>query len=1015
MGGNVALTLSTIDNEVFLQHLCDLSLEEGRAYIRTHAAQVNDNDALASLIRRASLGQRNINVFLCLKLAELLIFFGEHLQYMPAYAIGLLTKGDGFSHMGHHQKAMEYLDSAAEIFLQLGDSVNWAHTRMSWIIACAWLGHAEEALHEANRARELFQQRSEQYWVCVLDHNVAVIYKRLGRYQDAIQLYESMLATYPTLSPTPSGPSSTLLQQSIAMAKANQALNLSLLGKFEEAYRLLQEAQQSFRELRQPGAVAKIDMHLAEIDYAQGYYGSALGRYYQARDTLLDNSVADEMILAELKLRMSNCYIKLNRAAEACKLALEAVTMYRQHGISLDTGEALRQYATTLVDIGRSEEALQALNEAWTLFHQGGFDPYAFDTMLQQAELLFDTHSIAQAYTQACLAKQFFETHGLVFQAGRASLVMASALLASLQQSEHDAEQQLHILQETQLLCTEALSQARQHHLQEQVYKSHYLLGQLAVFQDHPHTAMRHYQAAIVQIERMLDDLAYDLSSAFLRTTANVYGDTVVLCLKQSQVELAFNYLERARSTALRQYLNKWSAEQNRRIAPSAASPAFHQSSTAVLQMYDKLSFWQESYRKYSTQLASLDTSVSPTVSRDVLQAELKRCEAQLNELFERMYLAPSVTHLPLQGRKPALDKVKGIDGAQLRRYLSPDQLLLAYFLYQGRLMLFAATQEHLIVHVDPHGEEQLEHLLLVLHAHLQPKGWPNPQQPQPQQQQAILRLLRKLYDLLITPVASLLPPAAGYLTIVPYGSLHKLPFHALYNGSQFLIERLQIHYLPASYLLPRLQSRPPKQMAIKPPLVFGFSRTGHLQRALDEARALSTLLGGCCYLEEDATIARLTNEAAGSPIIHLATHGQSRLDAPNFSSVSLADGQLTALDAFHLQLAGCELVTLSGCETGLSLSSGGDEQIGLGRAFLAAGVSSLVISLWPVEDNATNQLMQCFYEHLLRGESKMQALRAAQCSLLQSDAYAHPYFWAAFRLVGNVDPLHFTVAQTSS
>jgi CHAT domain-containing protein len=130
---------------------------------------------------------------------------------------------------------------------------------------------------------------------------------------------------------------------------------------------------------------------------------------------------------------------------------------------------------------------------------------------------------------------------------------------------------------------------------------------------------------------------------------------------------------------------------------------------------------------------------------------------------------------------------------------------------------------------------------------------------------------------------------------------------------------------------------------------------------------------------------------------------------------VSLADGQLTALDAFHLQLEGCELVTLSGCETGLSLSSGGDEQIGLGRAFLAAGVSSLVISLWPVEDNATNQLMQCFYEHLLRGESKMQALRAAQCSLLQSEAYTHPYFWAAFRLVGNVDPLHFTVSQTSS
>ena len=150
-------------------------------------------------------------------------------------------------------------------------------------------------------------------------------------------------------------------------------------------------------------------------------------------------------------------------------------------------------------------------------------------------------------------------------------------------------------------------------------------------------------------------------------------------------------------------------------------------------------------------------------------------------------------------------------------------------------------------------------------------------------------------------------------------------------------------------------------------------------------------------------------DEASSSPIIHLATHGHSRLDAPNFSYVRLADGQLNAIDAISLDLKGCELVTLSGCETGLSLSGGGDEQLGLGRAFLAAGVPSLVMSLWPVEDNATNELMQLFYQYLLRGDTRVQALRAAQCNLLQGSttAYTHPYFWAAFRLVGDIGPLH--------
>lgn len=68
------------------------------------------------------------------------------------------------------------------------------------------------------------------------------------------------------------------------------------------------------------------------------------------------------------------------------------------------------------------------------------------------------------------------------------------------------------------------------------------------------------------------------------------------------------------------------------------------------------------------------------------------------------------------------------------------------------------------------------------------------------------------------------------------------------------------------------------------------------------------------------------------------------------------------------------------------------------------------MMSLWPVEDNATNELMQHFYQNILRGDSKVQALRAAQCALIHrtESIYTHPYFWAAFRLVGEVGPLKY-------
>ncbi len=998
------MALSTIENDLFLQKLCILSLEEGRAYIRDHAPQITDYDAVAELIRGESLRQRYINAFISLKLAELLTYFGEYFHHEPSYALGLVAKGDALFLLGHYQMAVTCLDSAGAIFLKRGDELSWAHTRVGWIIAGAWLGHVTEALQGAARAYQIFERHGEYFWMCSIDHNTAVVYKRLGRYQDALELYDRVLAIYPTIS----GPDETNLKLSMLGSQANKAINLSLLGKFEEASHLLQETQSGYRALQQWGAVAKIDIHLAEIDYVQGYYGSALDRYYHAQDTLNHNNVDNEMLLAELKLRMSDCLVKFSRAEEACRLAIDAVTIYRRHGVSLDTGEALCQYAKTLLDVGRVEEALTALNEAWTLFHQGGFEHYASDTLLQRAELLADTGLVAEAYTQAYAANQFFEAKGLVSHATRACLVMAGALLKSIQQSTSDQITQSDLLHKAVILGKQTLSQARQRNLQEQVYKCHHLLGLLAAFHGHVSQASWHYQAAIAQIERMLDDLAYDLSPSFLRTVGNVYSDMIALCLQQSQGERAFSYLERARSTALRQYLQS-KATQGKQALPSAG----HASSAAVLQVHDELSLWQGEYRKYSSQLATLDTSSSSFVDRDALERHLRHCEAKLNELFERVHFTPSASaaiHLPSHVKQRDTRKKKSIDMGQLRQQLSPDQLLLAYFLYQERLILFAVTREGLSVHEHSDGVAQLEHLFLLLHAHLQTDVWPNPQQPQPQQQQVVRRLLRKLYDLLIAPVAALLPSSPGHLTIVPYGPLHKLPFHALHDGSQFLIERFQINYLPASNILLHLHTLPGKtKTSTRPPLVFGYSQHGHLQRALDEARTLTELLGAQCYLEKDATIVRLIEEAPGSPIIHLATHGHSRMDAPNFSSVRLADGQLTALDVFNLNLKGCELVTLSGCETGLSLSSGGDEQIGLGRAFLAAGTSSLVTSLWPVEDNATNELMKSFYEHLLRGESKVQALRAAQCSLLHgtSPAYTHPYFWAAFRLVGDIGPLH--------
>lgn len=1006
-----------MDTDLFLQTLRDLPLEEGKVYIQTHIDELSDHAAIGNLLADEAL-RLLYSPFVSLKIAELLIFFGEYVRHTSSHALGLKAKGDALMMIGHHQAAIDCLDAAGGEFLSLEDEGNWARSRISWIISVAWLGRVEDALQQAARARDVFLRLGEDYWVCVIDHNTALIYDYMGRYREALRLYERMRGIYPTLT----NQSEIFIKRSVALAEMNQALNLAWLGNFEESYHLQQQAKDSFIVLGETDLLINAEVNLAELDYTQGYYGSALRRYYQARDVLVQSKLDDPLLLGELKLCIANCLVKLNRSQEACILANEAVELYRQFGVSLSTGKALHEYAMTLSASGRINEALSILDQAWIVLNQGQFDSYASTTKLQQAELLLEKGDVTESYHRASLLRDYFESKSMARYAIRASLVMVGAHIANAQQARlnNAEEQQATFLQEAILLCKHAALQSKQYNLQEEAYKSHYLLGRIYAFQNKPTKAARHYGEAIIQIEHILDDLVYDLTPSFLQSTWAVYEDMISLCLQQAQVERAFSYLEQARSMALRQYLNKsvtTLSQEHKNF-----STILQQNSAALLRAQHELRDEQEQHRYYSVLLADMDLSVSPAVDREVIRQELKKCEEKISELTERLHLYQSDVHHISQKKAHGSRKVKEMDITQLRQKLSPDQILLAYFLYKDKLVVFAATKERLVTRELSDGVRQLEHLLPLLHAHLNPRGWSDKQKPPGQ---IIRRLLNKLYDLLIKPVADLLPLSLGHLTIVPYGPLHKLPFHALYNGSRYLIEDFQVSYLPASNVLMHLSAYNSEQdsgstrkdVSVRPPLVFGYSENGYLQRVNDEAKTIASLLNGICYLENEATIARLIEQAPGTSIIHLATHGQSRLDAPNFSYVRLADGQLNAIDAFSLNLKACELVTLSGCETGLALSGGGDEQLGLGRAFLAAGAPSLVMSLWPVEDNATNELMKLFYHHLLKGESKVQALRVAQCSLLHStdSTYTHPYFWAAFRLVGEVGSLRYQNAKGCS
>ena len=113
-------------------------------------------------------------------------------------------------------------------------------------------------------------------------------------------------------------------------------------------------------------------------------------------------------------------------------------------------------------------------------------------------------------------------------------------------------------------------------------------------------------------------------------------------------------------------------------------------------------------------------------------------------------------------------------------------------------------------------------------------------------------------------------------------------------------------------------------------------------------------------------------------------------------------DGILTAYEAAGLNLSNTELVVLSACETGLGEMMNSQGVYGLQRSFMLAGAKAVLMSLWKIDDNATQQLMTHFYRawlaHPERG--KQSALREAEIKL--RDQFPQPYYWGAFVLIGD-------------
>jgi CHAT domain-containing protein/tetratricopeptide (TPR) repeat protein len=290
-----------------------------------------------------------------------------------------------------------------------------------------------------------------------------------------------------------------------------------------------------------------------------------------------------------------------------------------------------------------------------------------------------------------------------------------------------------------------------------------------------------------------------------------------------------------------------------------------------------------------------------------------------------------------------------------------------------------------------------------------------------------------RLYGDLIAPWRDRLPPGIRHLILLPDGVLDSLPFEALERPGpppRRLIDDFVVSYAPSATVLALLEELSRRGESRRGPAeILVLADPGTPRNALpspsglgEEPFDLSPLPfaaaegrvvarfgapGSQLRLGEDAAASREAQRAFSSfRVLHFATHGLLSRRVPSRSALLLSAGRgenrlLTAREIHRLRLKS-DMVVLSACQTARGRILAGEGVESLARAFFHAGASSVVASLWDVSDRRTTGLMESFYEHLARGETKAVALRSAKLDLLRREPGLAPRYWAPFVLLGD-------------
>ncbi|MFO0984004.1 MAG: CHAT domain-containing tetratricopeptide repeat protein [Planctomycetota bacterium] len=617
----------------------------------------------------------------------------------------------------------------------------------------------------------------------------------------------------------------------------------------------------------------------------------------------LYQSAHDQRGVANCDLDLSELYLRVNLFHEAAAVAQKARAVFASLHLRYEEAKASAHLAAALHQSGEPSKALELFKHAESLFRAEGNAIQVGSVAMCRADLLLERGDTFGACRLIKHSIAVFEGHGATDRLCDAQLRLATALR---RQSNSDRAWEL------AYEACQLIADADRPWL---AYRAQHLLAQMLWERGEIDAAEQHIDRALDEIELLWADLKIDeFRVPFLRDKEQVFVDAVRLRLaanRERAQALALRDVERCKSRTIVDMLT-------RRDAPR---PRLREGVDPVL--YERYRRLREELDWFLNRVGRRDPHQRPASRLEIEQIapEVRRRERELAEL-----------RTLLKARGPEFSDVHGfatLDPSALQLELKSNEAIVEYFFAGEELLVFVITQRDIRLErasaTRTQIEQHLDGMRFQLNKFLYDGDYVSRHQVELRAHAS--RHLAALFDDLVAPVSRWL--GERDLIIVPHGILHYVPFHALVHDGQYLLQRHAISYAPSAHVWMMSEQREPgggQGVAL-----FGApdAAAPFIDQELDDVRRLfaaaQVVQGG------EATRAALAQLGSSHRILHIAAHAHYRIDSPMFSSIALADGPLTVYDIYNLTL-GAELVTLSGCETGVNQVGNGDELLGLMR-----------------------------------------------------------------------------------